>query len=73
MLKEHQESNEVKSFFEDLNQFAYIEDTKISQVLVDVEKLPSLMLGLMLAKGVDPGIVKETIRRFYLAGFSLTI
>jgi len=40
---------------------------------VDVEKLPSLMLGLMLAKGVDPGIVKETIRRFYLAGFSLTI
>jgi len=73
LLKEHQESNEVKSFFEDLNQFAYIEDTKISQVLVDVEKLPSLMLGLMLAKGVDPGIVKETIRRFYLAGFSLTI
>ncbi|MFN4319188.1 MAG: hypothetical protein ACK4FY_01735 [Aquificaceae bacterium] len=73
LLEESKESDEVKSFFEDLNQFVYIEDTKISQVLVDVERLPSLMLGLMFAKGVDPIIVKEAIRRFYLAGFKLTI
>lgn len=73
LLKDSPETNEVKSFFEDLNQFVYMEDTKIYQVLVDVEMLPSLMLGLMLTKGVDPSIIKETIRRFYLAGFNLTI
>lgn len=51
----------------------YIEDTKIHKVFVDIERLPSLMLGLMFNKNLEPNLIKEAIKHFYLAGIKLTI
>ena len=42
-------------------------------LLVDIERLPSLMLGLMFNKNLEPNLIKEAIKHFYLAGIKLTI
>ncbi|MEZ0337792.1 MAG: hypothetical protein ABWK02_06265 [Aquificaceae bacterium] len=73
LLKKRPENDEIISFFEELNQFMYIEDTKIHKVFVDIERLPSLMLGLMFNKNLEPNLIKEAIKHFYLAGIKLTI
>jgi hypothetical protein len=72
-LRDNMEASELQSFLEEFNQFAYLEDGKIVEPFVEPESLPPLILGLMYAKGINPTLIKHTIRHFYMAGIPLTI
>ncbi|MCS7171090.1 MAG: hypothetical protein NZ851_02105 [Aquificaceae bacterium] len=72
-LEANLESPELNSFLEDLYQFAYIEDSKIIQVSVDIEALPSIIVGIMYSNNLNAKFIKEAIRHFYLSGAPFTI
>ncbi len=72
-LKDKLEAQETQSLFEELNNFAYMEDGKIVEPFVDPEGIPSLLLSLMYAKGVKPALIKQAIKHFYMAGLPITI
>ncbi|MDW8032431.1 MAG: hypothetical protein RMH93_02665 [Aquificaceae bacterium] len=72
-LRENLEVRELEAFFEELNQFLYLENSKILQLFVEAHTLPSLMLSVMHSKRLKPRFTKEAIKHFYLSGVPFTI
>lgn len=70
-LKKELKPAEYNSFMEDLQQYAYMEDGRIIESFVEVKELPSLIVALMLTKGVNPAVLKEVYKELSLAGISL--
>ena len=73
LLRVKLENAEWESLMEDLNPFIYIEDGKITQILVEVQGLPSLILGIMYSKNIKPRILKEAINHFYSMGIPIAL
>ncbi len=72
-LRDNLETQEFQNFLEELGSFMYMEDNKIVEPFVDPENIPSLILSLMYAKGINPATIKKAIKHFYMAGISITI
>ncbi len=72
-LRESLEGSEFQNLLEDLSNFAYVEGDKILDFFVQAESMPSLILGLMYAKGMNPEAMKHALKYFYRSGILLTI
>lgn len=72
-LEKNLEKAEFEAFSEEFNQFVFLENGKILQSFVEVEEIPKLIINLLISKNTSPKLVKEVIRRFYMAGVLLTI
>lgn len=72
-LKRALQSSEFQTIAEELSQYTVLEDDEIKELFIKPENLPSLILAIMFAKGVKPGLIKRAIKEFYSARLPFTI